>query len=144
MPTHVAAVLDFASGPVASLVTSFDVWAHNMPRIEIYGSQGSLSVPDPNTFLGPVRVRRAGAEGWSEIPLTHSAEVGRGIGVADLAYALRCRRQPRASGQLAYHVLDVMHSIIEASETGRRVELSSTCERPDPLPMGLRAGQLEV
>src|SRR5262245_19741015 len=56
-PTHIAGVLDFESGPIATLVTSFDVWSHNVPRLEIYGSEGTLSLPDPNTFGGPVRVR---------------------------------------------------------------------------------------
>ncbi|MCY4526982.1 MAG: Gfo/Idh/MocA family oxidoreductase, partial [Anaerolineaceae bacterium] len=69
--THVSAVLDFANGSVASLVASFDTWHHNLPFIEIYGTEGTLSVPDPNQFGGPVRVRRAAAEEWSEIPLTH-------------------------------------------------------------------------
>ena len=57
------------------------MWNHNLPCIEIYGSEGSLSVPDLNTFGGPVRVRRAGQEDWKEMPLTHSTAVGRGIGV---------------------------------------------------------------
>ncbi len=143
IPTHIAGVLDFASGPVATLVTSFDVWSHNLPRIEIYGTEGSLSVPDPNTFRGPVKVRRAGAEDWSEIPLTHSSEVGRGIGVADMAYALRSGRGNRASGELAYHVLDLMHAVHEASESGQHVQVQSTVERPAPLPMGLAPGKLD-
>ncbi len=53
-PTHVTGLLEFASGPVATIITSFDVWKSNLPRIEIYGSEGTLSVPDPNTFGGPV------------------------------------------------------------------------------------------
>ena len=109
-PTHIAGVMDFANGAVGTIITSFDVWYANLPRIEIYGTQGSLSVPDPNTFAGPVSVRRAGAADWSEIPLTHSDKVSRGIGVADMAYALRCGRPHRASSELAYHVLDVMHA----------------------------------
>src|SRR5688500_17696707 len=71
VPTHVAGIMDFQSGPVATLVTSFDIWAADLPRIEVYGTQGTLSVPDPNMFGGTPRVRRAGAEGWSDIPHTH-------------------------------------------------------------------------
>ena len=52
-PTHLAAVLDFTNGPIATLVTSFDVWASEMPRLEIYGSEGSLSLPDPKHFRWP-------------------------------------------------------------------------------------------
>jgi predicted dehydrogenase len=77
VPTHVAGVLDFEAGPIATLVMSFDVWSHNLPRIEIYGSEGTLSVPDPNIFGGPVKIRRAGADEWNEVPLTHSARFGR-------------------------------------------------------------------
>ena len=143
-PTHLAGVLDFAAGAVGTMVTSFDVWAHSLPRIEIYGSEGSLSVPDPNTFRGPVRVRRAGADDWSEIPLTHSDEVSRGIGVADMAYALRSKRAHRASGALAYHVLELMCAFDEASQAGRHVEVESTCNRPPPLPVGLAPGTLDA
>lgn len=144
-PTHIVGTLEFANGAIGTLITSFDVWAHELPRIEIYGTEGTLSVPDPNGFGGPVRVRRAGASGWTEIPLTHGyAENTRGIGVADMAHALRSGRPHRASGELAYHVLDVMHAVLDAAEAGRRVDLESTCERPAALPMGLRPGLLDA
>jgi predicted dehydrogenase len=143
-PTHVAGVLDFASGAVGTLITSFDVWSHNLPRIEIYGSEGSLAVPDPNTFGGPVRVRRAGAQDWSEIPLTHGyAENTRGIGVADMAYSLTYGRPHRVNGAMAYHVLDLMQSFLDASDQGQHLTIASTCERPAALPVGLMAGTLD-
>ncbi len=143
VPTHVAGVLDFASGPTVTLITSFDVWASELPRIEVYGSEGTLSAPDPNTFGGPVRVRRAGAEEWSQVPLSHSGEVGRGIGVADMAYALRYDRPHRARGDVAFHVLDVMQALGESSEMDEFVEITSDCARPAPLPMGLKPGELD-
>ena len=144
VPTHVAGVLDFASGAVGTIITSFDVWAAELPRIEIYGTRGTLSVPDPNGFGGPVRVRRAGTKDWSEVPLTHGyAENARGVGVADMAYALRYGRKHRASGDLAYHVLDIMQAIHEGSRESRHIELESTCERPLPLPLGLRDFELD-
>jgi len=143
-PTHVAGVLDFASGAVGTLITSFDVWSHNLPRIEIYGSEGSLSVPDPNTFGGVVKVRRAGAQDWAEIPLTHGyTENMRGIGVADMAYALTTGRPHRASGALAYHVLDLMQSFLDASAAGKHIAVESTCARPAALPVGLMPGELD-
>jgi predicted dehydrogenase len=141
--THVAALLDFAAGPTATLITSFDVWHANLPRIEIYGSEGTLSVPDPNIFGGVVRVRRAGAAGWSDAPLLFDDQVGRGIGVADLAYAISSGRPQRASGELAYHVLDVMQAVVESSEADRHVALESACGRPAPLPLGLLRGELD-
>ncbi len=143
-PTHIAGVLDFASGAIGTIITSFDVWSHHAPIIEIYGSEGTLSVPDPNNFGGVVRVRKAREQDWVEVPLTHGyTQNSRGLGVADMAYALRSGRPHRASGELAYHVLDIMHAIHDASREGRHVELASTCERPAPLPVGLREGTLD-
>jgi predicted dehydrogenase len=134
VPTHVAGVLDFAQGAVATVITSFDVWGHNLPRIEIYGSEGSLSVPDPNTFGGPVLVHAAGEKEWREVPVTRPhTDNSRSLGLADMAEALRGGRPHRASGDLAYHVLDAMHAFHDASATGRHVELASTCARPEPL-----------
>ncbi len=142
-PTHIAGTLDFANGAVGTIITTFDVWGSRLPNIEIHGTEGSLSVPDPNTFGGPVRIRRAGEKEWSDVPLTHSyVENSRGLGVADMALALRTGRPHRANGALAYHVLDCMHAFQESSESDRHVRIESTCERPDPLPMGLRVGEL--
>ena len=143
-PTHVAGLLEFAAGPVGTLITSFDIkGGSNLPRIEIYGSAGTVSVPDPNTFGGPVRLRRAGAAEWSDVPLLFSDQVGRGIGVADLAYALRDGRAPRAGGDLAFHVLEAMESLLLAAEQGTHITLQSSPARPAPLPLGLLPGRLE-
>ena len=143
VPTHNAGVLEFVSGPVASMIASFDVHAHSLlPRIEIYGSEGTLSVPDPNTFGGPVKVYTPSRD-WEEIPLTHSDTVSRGIGVADMAYALRINREHRASGQQAYHVVEAMEAFYKSSETGQFVELTSLYERPASLPVGLKQGELD-
>ena len=143
-PTHIAGVIDFASGAVGTIITSFDVWSANLPWIEIYGSEGSLQVPDPNTFGGPVLVRRWDSKEWAEIPLTHGyAENSRGIGLADMAYAVRYARPHRANGDMAYHVLDIMHGFLDASESGTHYKLPSSCIRPNPLPLGLPHGQLD-
>jgi len=137
-PTHIAGALDFANGAVATIVTSFDVWATTNPCIEIHGTAGSMLVPDPNGFGGPVRIRRAGAPEWSQIPHTHGfAENSRGVGVADMALALRTGRPHRANDAMAYHVLDIMHAIHESSAEGRHIAIESTCVRPDPLPINL-------
>ena len=141
--THVAGLMDFANGAVGTIITSFDIWAANLPRIEVYGTEGSISVPDPNRFDGPVLLRRADASDWSEISLTHSADVGRGIGVADMAYGLVYGRPHRASGELAYHVLEVMHAFEDASQTGRHLDIESWCVQPAALPLGLMPGRLD-
>ena len=143
VPTHSTALLDFAAGPLATLITSFDVWRTTLPRIELYGSQGTLIVPDPNTFGGPVRLWRAGDENWRDMPLSHSDAVTRGVGVADMATAIRSGRSHRASGDMAFHVLDVMQAVKESSAAGRHVMITSSCRRPDPLPLGLLPGRLE-
>ncbi|HUK82340.1 MAG TPA: Gfo/Idh/MocA family oxidoreductase [Verrucomicrobiae bacterium] len=143
VPTHYSGAIDFANGAVGTMLFSFDVWGHHLPRIEIYGTEGSLSVPDPNRFDGAVRLRKAHEREWTEIPLTHSADVGRGIGVADMAYGIVSGRPHRASGELAYHVLDAMCSFNEAGKARRHIDLTSTCERPKPLPVGLPVGQLD-
>ena len=142
VPTHLSGVLQFASGPLATLITSFDVWASDLPRIEIYGSRGTLSVPDPNIFGGEVRLRREGEDEWTPIPLSHSSKVGRGIGVADLAHALAGDRPHRASADLAYHVLDIMHALVESAQCGSHLQIESRCDRPAELPLGLPIGEL--
>lgn len=134
VPTHVAGLLEFHNGAVGTLITSFDVWAAQVPRIEIYGTEGTLSVPDPNTFGGPVRVRLKNQSDFSDIPLSHPYEENsRGLGVADMVQALDANRTNRVSGQLAYHVLDIMHGFHDAAGSGRHVFLESFCERPAPM-----------
>lgn len=134
--THVAGIMDFESGAIGTILTSFDVWDSQLPRIEVYGTTGSMIVPDPNTFGGPVYIKRAGDQDWIEMPLSHGyAENSRGLGVSDMARALREGGAHRANGQMMYHVLDIMHGFHDASQQGRHIELESTCQQPSPLPM---------
>jgi predicted dehydrogenase len=136
-PTHVAGVMDFESGAVGTLVTSFDVWSENQSRIDLYGTEGTLSLPDPNTFGGPVRVWRSDENAWTELPLSHPySENSRGLGLADMARALRSDEKHRASGELGLHVLEAIHAFLASSETGRHVEVTSVFDRPEPLPAG--------
>lgn len=144
VPTHIAGIMEFLNGTICTITTSFDVWGGmNLPQIEIYGTEGSLSVPNPNTFDGPVHLKERG-EDWQEIPLTHNnADNSRGIGVADMSYALSSGRIHRANGDMAFHVLDIMHAFHEASENGTHIEITSTCERPTALPPKLPARTLD-
>jgi predicted dehydrogenase len=139
VPTTVLGLMDFAQGGVGAIVTSFDVMGrHSLPRIEIHGTEGSLSVPDPNTFRGPVRLARPEGEDWEEIPLAFGYEENsRGLGVADMAAGIRSGRPHRASGDLAAHVLDVMHGFHDAARDGRFVEPTMSCVQPAPFPQGL-------
>ncbi|MDX2227696.1 MAG: Gfo/Idh/MocA family oxidoreductase [Verrucomicrobiae bacterium] len=142
-PTHIASILDFHNGAVVTLLTSFDVWHGTLPNIEIFGSEGSMSVPDPNGTGGIVKVFRPGQKDWLEMPHLHPEPGFRGIGVADMVSALHNKRAPRMSADLGYHALDVMQSILDASATGRHIELQSTCTRPNALPSGMAQGQID-
>jgi predicted dehydrogenase len=105
-----------------------------MPNIEIYGTEGTLRVPDPNFFAGPVLVRRFREEKWSEMPLVSEfSDNSRGLGITDMAEAITEGRPHRASGELANHVLDVMHGIHDASASGSYYQVTTTCDRPAAL-----------
>ncbi|MDD3153561.1 MAG: Gfo/Idh/MocA family oxidoreductase [Victivallaceae bacterium] len=143
--THLSGMVEFCCGAVITVITSFEVYKHGHTNpIEIYGTEGTLAVPDPNTFGGPVKVFRNGYEGFVEAPLSHIYTANsRSIGAADMAYALRSKRKFRACGELAYHVLEVMLAFDKSSKEGRPVDLTTTCERPAPLPLNLEDGFLD-
>jgi predicted dehydrogenase len=133
-PTHHVGVLDFANGAIGQITTSFDVYPSPLASITIYGTEGTLMVPDPNGFGGEVWLKRAGENEFAKIPLTHGhAENARGIGVLDMAHAIQENRPHRVSGDLAFHVLDTMLAVAEASDAGRHIELTSQVDRPAAL-----------
>ena len=134
-PTHYAGVVDYAGGPTATFIVSFDI-PHGRTGIEIFGTEGSLAIPDPNVFDAPVvRRTRVGTEHREEtMPVEHVTGAGRGIGVADLAEAIRTSRPHRASAEQALHALETMTAFQRSSDSGAHVTLETTCERPEPLP----------
>jgi predicted dehydrogenase len=142
--THIAGLLRFVSGATVSLTTSFDVWSHRHTPIELYGTEGSLLVPDPNRFDGQPMLA-VGREAFKDLAVTHGfAEADhRGVGLADMARALRSGRAARADGRLAMHVLEVMEKLIEAGASGRSVPIETRCERPAPLPRRREIGLLD-
>lgn len=141
VPTHVVGVLDFEAGAIGTLITTFDVKASSLPRMELYGTSGTLSLPDPNTFGGPLQVRSVNDTAAQELKLRYGhTGRSRGIGVADMMVSTLESVPHRANGELALHVLEIMEAIHVASDTGQHVALSSRCERPDPLPEGLYTG----
>lgn len=143
-PTHVTGTLELVCGVPVTFLTSFDVWADHLPKFEIYGTEGTLSVPDPNTFGGPVELWDATSRQWRSLELVNAySDNSRGLGLADLARARQTGRAPRASGQLAFHVLDAMAALLQAGEQGRVVRLESSAERPAPLLRGLSRGEVD-
>src|SRR5262249_24375924 len=132
--THVAGALEFASGAIVSLLMTFDVWAARMPPFEVFGTEGALDGPAPNTFWGPVQVWRPARREWEPVPLHQSGRPQtRGLGLADMMAAVADGRPHRASGQLALHVLDVMNGLVESAALGRHVTVSTSCARPEPI-----------
>jgi predicted dehydrogenase len=136
--THFNALVEFAQGAIISFHASFDVQGHSHLPIEIYGTDGSLQIPDPNFFGGPVRLLEKGGR-WVDMPLTHGFGDGnyRILGVADMASAIRANRPHRASDEIALHTVEVMEAIVSGGESGVPVPVLSHCERPralQPLP----------
>ena len=132
VPTHVGSLARFESGQSFQSIFSFDS-ALSRTLLEINGTEGTLLMPDPNTFAGEIKVRRIDGEDWELLEET-TALSSRGTGVLDLARAIRENRPHRAQGALAYHVLDVMATAYESAESGEFLQVQSTVERADLLP----------
>jgi len=135
--THVSALLEHASGVTSTLIMSFDVWAARLPRIEIYGTRGSIAVPDPNHFSDVTELFTSDDPRWREVPAAAGyADAGRGYGLADMARAIETNRPHRASAELAFHVLEIMDAILRAGHDHSVIEIASTTARPAMVPHG--------
>ena len=149
VPTTVHGVLSFAGGANVSLTASWDVWQHRRLPFEIYGSAGSMLVPDPNFFGGTPQITARDSD-WQALDISahpfgipnrtlrSGAQVAdyRIIGLLDMAAALRQGRAHRANGDLALHVLEVLDAFERSSVEGRHVMIETPCERPEPVPLG--------
>ena len=133
--SHVSGILEHEGGALTTITTSFDGVTTTAAPIEVHGETGTLTVPDPNHFDGEVRLLELGAAQWRTLPPS-AGYVGaaRGVGLLDFV-AADGRRAPRASGELALHVLETMTALLRSSAEGRRIELSTSVERPDPVPL---------
>lgn len=142
--THVTGTLIFASGALIQVTLSFDVPMHRHLPYELYGTEASLIVPDPNLFGGEVKVAKPRAETWEDVPVTlpYADANYRSLGVADMAYGILDNRPHRASGELALHVLEVMEAFDIASREGRIVDIATSVGRPAPLADALVDGRL--
>lgn len=143
--THVAGTMEFHNGALVTMVASFDVARHNHRPIEIYGSEGSLVVPDPNWFGGQIESANATMVNWRGSVTEHPYANGnfRILGVADMAFAIRNNRPHRCNGELAFHVLEVMEAFQRASDSGQYISIQSRPKRPAMIPVNLANGQLD-
>ena len=144
-PTNIHALLDFESGAAITLSTSWDVWAHRHGHMELYGTKGSMFLPDPNWFSGDVEITDQAGTTTSLDTTTHPFGVPnvdnngvaranyRTAGLADMAQAMNEGRAHRCSLELALHAVDVMTATLQSGETGEMVSIGSTCARPAPL-----------
>ncbi|WP_087066346.1 Gfo/Idh/MocA family protein [Intestinibacillus massiliensis] len=165
--THIVATLGFACGAVVSLTCSFDVWDSELPRLELYGSEGTILVDEkdpisgPNLFGGDTLVRAAKQYRWQDparspqyvdVPWTVAPnahpfnsvsheENPRGIGLVDMVYAIRDGRTARASGDMALHSLEVMECILRSAHGKVFCTPETTFERPAPLPVDFPASE---
>lgn len=144
VPTHVTGILNFDNGAVGTILTTFDVHYDQSARLEIYGSKGTLRVPDPNGFGGPVQLLRPEDGSFREIPLLFDyAENSRGVGVADMARAIRTGRPFRADYSQTLHVLEIMTGFEKSSQSGRRIALQTHYERKMPMAQDQVNGVLD-
>jgi len=134
VPTYITGIMNFNSGAIGTIFTTFDVHTAQVPRIEIYGSEGTLCVPDPNFFEGPVRLFTSETGEFVEKPLRFEyPENSRGLGLADMAKAIENGRTNRASGDLLIHINEIMAGFHTASIEQSFVEMKTTVERPEPM-----------
>lgn len=143
-PTTIHALLEFRSGAVVTLMASWDVWQSDIAPMALYGTEGTIHIPDPNFFDGEVRITKrdeaAELPTWDhplgppnrEIPEGMVADY-RSAGLADMAQAIVEGRPHRCNDAYALHVVEVMTAILRAGEEGRYVEIETDCERPAPL-----------
>lgn len=144
-PTTIHALLEFEGGAVISFQSSWDVHQHDLKPMALYGTEGTLHIPDPNFFDGEVRVTRraeaADLPAW-DYPLgppNRETNNGKSVadyrasGLADMALAIAEGRPHRCNDELALHVVEVMTAILQSGEEGRFVPMTTTCARPEAL-----------
>ncbi|HEX4054720.1 MAG TPA: Gfo/Idh/MocA family oxidoreductase [Tepidisphaeraceae bacterium] len=145
-PDHITGSIEFEQGAVGTIVTSFATrfapYDGKTP-ITIFGTGGTLLVPDPNGFGGPVRLRKNVDADFNELPAVFAHQYERSVGVADMAYAIQKRRPVRASGEQAFAVLDLMLGFLDSSRDGKEYRPVSKYTRPAPLPTKTGFGVLD-
>jgi predicted dehydrogenase len=145
-PTTINAILEFHNGAIITLGASWDVASHGHHNIELYGTEGTVYVPDPNFFNGEVTITDRAGNKEVVTPWDHPFGVAnqgidtampranyRNAGLSDMMTAFETSRHARCDLDVALHAVDVLTSILRAGETGQVITLSTTCERPAAL-----------
>lgn len=144
VPTHIAGIMNFDCGAVGTILTTFDVHSEQQARLEIYGSRGTLYVPDPNGFGGPVWLLRPESGNRLEIPLLFDySENSRGLGIADMAKALQTGRPFRADVSQTLHVLEIMTAFEKSSREGKYQILRTSWQKKDAMKLNPVRGILD-
>ena len=142
--TYIAGTVKYTSGAIGTLFTTFDAYYPGQARFEVYGSEGTLFVPDPNTFGGPIKLMRPESKEICEIPLMYDyAENSRGLGLDDMAAAIRDGRPARADWQQTFHVLDAITGFDRSAASGQWVRMSTQYERRAPMKKAALKGVLD-
>ena len=143
--TYVAGTVEYESGAIGTIFTTFDVHYKGSARFEIYGSEGTLILPDPNTFGGPILLYRPEEKEYRQIPLMYEyRENSRGLGLADMAKALQSGRDARADGQQVFHVLDILTGFARSAQAGEWIEMKTEYERRPAMLLPQLKGILEA
>jgi len=145
-PDHIAGTIEFENGAMGAIVTTFATQfsEHNGKQpIMIFGTEGTMRVPDPNGFDGPVHYRKTGDDEWTWQKPTFVKGYGRSVGLADMAQAIRSNRPHRASAEQAYAVLDLMQAFLDSSDQGKAIKPTTKYERPAAMNGKLPYGKLD-
>lgn len=144
VPTYITGILQFENGAVGTIFTTFDVYYQTQAKLEVYGSKGTLIVPDPNGFGGPVMLLRPEVGEFKEIPIVFDySGNSRGLGLADMAKAISEGRKFRACSEQTYHVLEILTSFQKSSEQKKPVVIESDFERKKPMVNAVIPGILD-
>lgn len=143
-PTYIAGVMEFENGAFGTITTTFDVFKSDSHDIEIYGSKGTLFVPDPNCFGGEIRFYNGETHKFENYPICFDYEENsRALGLADIAKSIETGRRPRTSYKQTFHVLEVMNAFTESSKLGKKIEIKSVFEREAPMKENCTHGILD-
>ena len=138
-PTHTSATMQLADGVTANLIASFEARDQYICDVAIYGTEGVLLLPDPNAFGGSVRLKR-GRGGWEDLPYaSRGGADARGIGLHDMVESIAAGQPHRASGELGAHIVEVARGILRSAVEGQIVQISSSVDQPEPLPVTSQA-----